>query len=241
MNKQQFLQKELAELEKMEKALMIKKCFNDPWMFLTGYPMGNEWTPGQSKGFVWTFDADDNVNPFKRFPNKEYLWLIAKRWVEEKRLVIPKSRQMIISWLIVALHLWLFQFHKAQLIVFQSKKEIDANMLLERAKFIHDHEPAELQKLCPVKKIGGKWTYCKMEADIGGLNEYSKIIAIPQGKDILRSLTISAIYRDETAFQDKAEESYTACVPALNVNGRSTDTSSANGENFFYHLMKGEL
>jgi len=142
----------------------------------------------------------------------------------------------MITWLMVALHLWLFLYHKGQLIFFQSKKEIDSNELVNRAKFIYEHLPNEIRQIHSVKM-----SYLKIKAGKGTPNEYSRIIGIPQGKDVLRQYTASAIFSDETAFQDMAEESYMAAKPTIDGGGRYTAVSSANGGNFFYRLLKGEL
>lgn len=240
MNKIQQLNYEYSELEQLEKALMIKKCPSDPWMFLTGYPLGDKWIPGPSRGFVWTKDEHDNRNPFKRFPNKEYLWITVKIWLVTHILIIPKSRQILITWLLSALHLWAFLFHRGKEIYFQSKKETDANDVLERAKFIYDKLPNEMIQQSPVLKIGGKWSYCKIFAESKGLNAYSKIRAIPQGQDVLRGKTISELFSDETAFQDKSKEAYEASKPAIDGGGKYTSASTANGKNFFYQQVTGD-
>ena len=237
MNKAQLLQKELAELDDLELQLIMSKSLKDPWMMLTGFPLGNRWTAGKSNGLVITIDEHDSENTFKRFPNKEYLWVVTKEWLENQRVIIPKSRQILITWLMVALHLHLYMTKKGQNIFFQNKKESDANDTLSRAKFIYNNLPEKMKEICTNKSMA----YCKMEAKDDGLNAYSKIRAIPQGADILRLHTASAILSDETAFQEKAEESYTASKPTIDGGGKFTSVSSANGENFFYRLKEGDL
>lgn len=242
MNKVQELNQHLSELTTLELALMIKKCPKDPWLWLTGTPLGKRWTPGASEGLVWTKDEHDVEHPFKLFPNREYLWITTMEWLNNLKIVVPKSRQILITWLMVSLHLWMFQFQKGRLIFFQNKKEEDADAMLDRARFIYDHEPPELQAKCPVKKVGNKWSYCKIIAQENGeLNAYSKIKAIPQGPDIVRLHTASAIFSDENAFQDRAEETYSACKPTIDGGGKLTVVSTANGKNFFYNLFKGDI
>ena len=72
--------------------------------------------------------------------------ILTETWVKEKLLLVPKTRQMRISWLFVSLYLWDAQFHKGKMIFFQSKKAEDANELIIRAKTVWDNEPKFLKR-----------------------------------------------------------------------------------------------
>ena len=64
----------------------------DPWAFLTEC--------------VFTRDAVDTDKPIKLYPNHAYLKFIVRLWQREKKLAIPKSRRMTMSWTFLALILW---------------------------------------------------------------------------------------------------------------------------------------
>lgn len=230
-NKEKILKQKILELEKIEQEIKQRKALIDPWVFLTGYELGEKWTPGPSNGFVYTLDEHDSNNPIKHFPNKEYFWHITKLWLENEKIVIAKSRQMMITWLIVALNLWKFITKNGQLIFFQSKKEYDSAQIVERAKTIYDNLPFKKQYPATIKYL-----------HIISPERYSKIVGIPQGGAILRQYTSSSILCDEAAFQEQAEDAYSAAKPTIEGGGNYTLISTADGKkNFFYRLYTDNL
>lgn len=226
MNQQEIerLAEEERQLELAERILM---ALEDPWFFLTGRPMGTSWTPGESQGFVYTLDEHDAESPLKRFPNKEYLWHVVREWKASNKIVIAKSRQLMISWTTIALHLWEILSRKGALDFFVNKKEGDACEMIKRAKVIYHALPEAFKTLRQLKlPESGK------EMEIKGA--LSRIKAIPQGGDVLRLYTASSILMDEAAFQEEAEDSYTAAKPTISGGGRITMVSTPNGQEFFY-------
>jgi len=190
-----------------------EKCRQNPWYWLTTW--------------VSTHDANDCKQPTKFFPEKDYLRVITTTWMEEPLLLIPKSRQMIATWLITALYLWDAMFHEGRHIFFQSKKEEDANALIDRAKFIYEHQPLFL------KRHEVNAVYCLLE--FPEIN--SRIRGIPEGGDQIRMHTASGIFMDEMAFQPEAEKAFQACKPTIDGGGRFTGVSSAN-PSFFQTLVE---
>src|SRR5690606_24806624 len=87
----------------------------------------------------------------------DYLRYIAAVWLQEPLILVPKSRQLRLSHLMVHLHGWLAMFYPGQLIGFQSKKFEDADALLRRLDLglraqrkFHPHIPWP-----PYKRIKG--------------------------------------------------------------------------------------
>lgn len=207
------------ELEKQAaavKAVALKElCKRDPVFWLTN--------------FVKTFDEHDRDNPVKPFPMRPYVAVIAREWVKEPILHIAKSRQMSISWLAVALLLHEAQFFSYRLQAVFSKKEVDALNLVERAKFMYNHQPLWLKNHISLDR--------KMrDMPLGNIyfENGSKIIGFAQGKDQIRSYVPSTALLDEAAFQDKLEETYGACVPCCQ---KIVTVSSANS-GFFERLCE---
>lgn len=177
----------------------------------------------------YTRDEHDQVNPVKRFPvDKPYIGAIINLWVNEPLLLVPKSRQLLMSWLFSACYLWDTQFHEGRLNFFQSKKEEDADRLLQRAWFIYEHQPDWLKAMFPAE-----YTYCHIKFKHAG----SEIWGVPQGGDQTRSHTASGIFSDEMAFQPMAEDAYTGAKPTIDGGGRFTGVSSAN-PGFFQFLVE---
>lgn len=206
-------------------AIEYERCRQSPEHWLWGNGIDHD-------GYVFTLDPHDKEKPTKRFPDKPYLRYLVKRWVEEPLLLIPKSRQIMASWLFTALYLWDTQFHKGRYNYFQSKKEEDADYLVrDRAGFILENQPSFLwpKGFDPKKDI----TYCK----INFASLRSCIHGIPEGGDQIRSKVPSGLLSDEAAFQPQFKESIEAVKPCITGGGRVTCLSSAN-PGFFQDLVE---
>lgn len=209
------------ETIKMITDMAVEKASNDLLFFL--------------ENFVLTHDEHDEESPIKPIPmEKEYLKELAELWLRHPLLLIEKSRQMMVTWLITACYLWDVQFHAGRRVFFQSKKEGDANANVDRAKFIYDHQPEYMKAMFPANQ---PMAYLKLQ--FGKQN--SIIQGTPQGPDVLRQYTASGIFSDETAFQEKAEDAYTAAIPTIMGGGRYTMVSSPNFKEFFYRTRSDKL
>ena len=180
---------------------------------------------------AWTRDEHDRENPVKRFPDKDYLRALCELWYVERLLLVPKSRQLMVTWLFTACYLWDTQFGQERLNFFQSKKEEDADRIVGRAWFIYDHQPAWIKAIFPAE-----YTYCHLRFKKSG----SEIWGVPQGGDQIRSHTASGIFSDEIGFQPEAEDAYSGAKPTIDGGGRFTGVSSAN-PGFFQFLVENKL
>jgi phage FluMu gp28-like protein len=188
---------------------------------------------------VNTQDEHDVDNPIKRLPMEHpYMDDLAHLFLDEPLLMVEKSRQMMVTWLMVACHLWDAQFHEGRRIFFQSKKEKDANYLIDRAKFIYQHYPEPyktvIHNLYPAKE---PMSYLKLEFS----KTMSVIEGTPQGPSVLRQYTASRVFMDEAAFMEQAEEAYMAMKPTITGGGSVVMVSTPNFKNFFYLMAKDEL
>lgn len=185
---------------------------SDPWAFLTHC--------------VWTHDEVDQDNPIKPFPvHLDYLRFLVGMWQRNKKLAIPKSRRLTVSWTFIALALWDVIFHKGRSWAFVSKKEEDSKELVSRAKFIFDHIPPEMisPDLLPKLKRG------EMQSSPPVLEFtelYSKIMGFPSGGNQLRQRGFSGILEDECAFWEDAEAAYASAEPTIKGGGRMVMVST---------------
>lgn len=170
--------------------------------------------------------ASMKSSPFESFPDKPHLYYVCKMWEREKRLIIPKSRQLTLTWEIVALYLHDAMFFPSRLNLIQSKKEEDADEVLERGFTIYEHLPSFMKSWQPLAQ--GRKTHCQMKF----IRNRSRLIAIPEGPDHIRGLTATGLMSDETAFQDSVEKAIAAASPALGDHGRLTMLSSAAPSHF---------
>lgn len=188
--------------------------------------------------FVHTKDEHDATTNYKRFPKKAMYRFIARVYLESNVLFIEKSRQIMMTWLFSAIILWMTLFTRNQLNMYQSKKQEDANKIIERSKHIYDG----LTKIWPfnnlpkAKTTGDKiGTTTKFEIP----GKMSKIEAIAQGPDIIRMNTCSNILSDEIAHQVNPGEAYAAAKPTLSNGGRFVGMGTPNGRVFNYQMMYG--
>ena len=210
---------EKAQIEQQLKQIRFLKSLKlaekDPYFFLTT--------------FCYTIDQHDQDDPIKLFPKLDYIQVLCNEFLNNRLIIVEKSRQMTVTWTFVALCLWDTMYHKGKLTFFQSKKEEDANALVDRAKFIYTHLPEQIKAQYPAKQ---PFTYMKLTFP----TQFSEIRATPQGAEQIRMHTSSNIFSDEMAFQDEAREAYSAAKPTIDGGGRFIGISTANGKNFFYRL-----
>lgn len=184
---------------------------------------------------VQTKDEHDEKSPVKLFPAKPYIPYLFNTFIEKKQSIffIPKSRQIMLTWLCCVYALWLAKSVPHRLIFLQSKKEEDAANLVfsggrtgknwdtARISFIEKHLPEWLQD-------------DKIEPAYGKLlfSNGSKIWGVPEGADMIRSYTPSLVISDEAAFQPSFGEAYTAMLPIAKHGGQLIAISSANPGTF---------
>lgn len=207
---------------------------------------------GERTHFLYTKDEHDILNPKKPFPDSLYLrcvvdmCLIGARLIkpgeatymlewgfdpEDMRnlyetglLAIEKSRQVMITWIMLAYVLWRAKFFEHQFILVQSKREDDAKQLVcvkedqpssARLTFMERSLPSYMQTMTTMTK-------CNV-----GFASNSRVWGIPQGGSIIRSHTPSLLFGDEAAFQPDFGEAYTATLPAVRGGGQAIFVSSA--------------
>lgn len=185
---------------------------------------------------VYTQDEHDLHQPIKKMPmHKEYMRELAGHFLNEQLLLVEKSRQMMVTWIMVACHLWDVMFHEGRRVFFQSKKEADANHLVDRAKVIYRNIPEPFKSVIYEKYPARMpMAYLKLEFP----RNQSIIQGTAQGADVIRQYTASRIFSDELAFQEKAEEAFIAAKPTLVGGGSFVGVSTPNFKNFFYLLAK---
>lgn len=198
-------------------ALKIEQWTRDPWVWI--------------RECVKTQDEADESARVKMFPDKEYLEHTVRVWQREPILAIPKSRRMVATWLMIALHLHKALFFPRSAVFVQSKKEEDSDFLLgpHRMLFIYHNLPPYI----PWPRVKKK--YANLAFDNG-----SYVKGIAQGADQLRQYTASAILCDEMAFWEDAEATWASLKPTIQGGGKVTMVSSAQ-PGFFQRIVEGRL
>ncbi len=167
------------------------RCSVDPWYWLSNY--------------VYTIRRDEYIegSSVERFPPDPYLRYIFHCCFTHAKLAIDKSRQMRMTWVMMAYELWNAQFKSNEMVTCQTKKQPDADEeLIKRAHFMWKSQPSWLAP--PAKRA-----FCRLE--FPGHN--SLILGIPNGGDQIRSHNPSRHLGDECGFlEGEFEECRTAAL-----------------------------
>jgi len=189
--------------------LELAMCKENPWRFLLLW--------------VQTEDAQNKDQPFQPFPNDIHLQVLTHYWQRERFLLVPKSRQLTITWLFCGLYLWESMFFPSRLTFFQNKKEEDADNNIKRTAVMHDRLPIWMKDWQPCKQ-----TYCSLVFP----RSRSEIRGIPAGAHHVRGSTATGVFADEMAFIESMDEVLAAVKPALGKVGKFTGVSSASPSYF---------
>jgi len=195
---------------KRNEFLELKKCHENPWHFLTNH--------------VITFDR---LRGEMRFPDWEYLKNLVKIFERERLIIILKSRQMLISWIVVSYVLWECIFRGYSDDLFISRKLKTAQELIWRIKFIYSRLP-EFMKV----RIG---VNNKSTFELKGTE--SRMISLPADPEAGRTYSPKRVIIDEFAFVPYAEEIFNSLQPALDGGGKFIGISTSNGS----HTKHGQL
>ena len=199
------------------RALDKEKCWKDPVYFMFNY--------------AYTFDETNLEEPVRRFPRKQYLLLMLQQMMRNQKVVVAKSRQVMISWLSCWFSLWFAISGNHRRVLIQSKKQEDADALLERVWHMYRLLPKWL-KAGKAKPMTSRLKFFKI---------HSEIKALPQGADNVRSYTPSLIFMDEVQLQDEAEGAYSAAQPMIRGGAKFLGVGTACGGTFLEKLYKDRL
>lgn len=167
------------------------------------------------------FDELDRIRPF---PVYDYMKPIIDTWQRYPLMAIEKSRDMMLTWLIVALYTWDTTFHKGVQNIFQSEDATKTREIVRRAWTIYWNQPKWLRSIAPATRSEGTNRAGRIEVP----SLQSEIIGFPQGADKIRMYHPSGIFSDEAAFNPAASETFAAIKPAIAGGGRYTAISSAS-------------
>lgn len=150
------------------------------------------------------------------FTVKPYMPPIIKWWQESQLFAVEKSRDMMLTHLIIGLICWDCFFHTGKQWAIQSedgKKTLD--LMENRIKFVWDNMPQWMRR--------GKMQWSRSQTKAGYIRipaMNSEVIGFPQGPDQVRYLHPTGIFVDEAAFQEQAGAAFSACKPAIQEGGK---------------------
>ena len=185
-----------------------------------------------------TLREDYTILPaIRAFTLMEYMPPIVEAWLTSQFFAIEKSRDMMATWLMIALFTWDSMFHEGRQQILQSEDAVKTLELVQRAYFIYRQTPKFLRDAI------GKTTFSKGNAKSGELfflDQKSEVIGLPQGEDQIRQYHPSGVFSDEAAFQLEAGPTFKAIKPAILEGGRYSMISTAN-RSWFEQICRDRL
>lgn len=179
------------------------------------------WLPGSLYWFTrctYTFDKHWQKkglgSPYNRMQMKPYLPFLFHYLQTEPILFIPKSREMVVTWSLLAYLAWKCQFFAETQVVFQGQKlEKVQDLIIGRdtpgyARTLWERQDGWLKAAHPLAK-----RIEDMPAHRISWKNGSEIIGVPAGADQVRSYHPSIVVVDEAAHVDDFQGSYDAAVP----------------------------
>ena len=201
---------------------------DDPWVFV--------------RDCVWTIDEHTKqIAPLIAESEREgsYLEFLTRQWQRGGRQQWKKSRQIRVTWLLSALHLWAALRQPGVRIGYQGQKFDDVDAYLQqRFWFIYEHIPTKYVKPRARYISGMIEVYHDAKATV----PTSFIHGLAEGADQVRQYTFTYLWMDESAFHVDQKETHGAAKPTLDGGGSILKTSSSGGSRvFFYQLAEEDV
>jgi hypothetical protein len=175
----------------------LTKTYNFHWRDQGLQPMA----PFPYKPFPewWTqarLDALPFEHDFTLEDTPDYLDVVMGYSLSTKRLCVPKSREMMTSWLVVGYITWECQFFEAIEWLSQSEKDDKAQGLIQYSGYLYTNQEPWLKARFPL--VGVKQEANKHEIEWA---HHSKHVAVPQGQRQVASHHPTGYFNDESAHQ----------------------------------------
>lgn len=139
-----------------------------------------------------------------RFPRKSYFDVLFNALAENERIFIPKTREMITSWSVMAYAAHRAQWFKSEIVV-QTDSEDKAKQLVGYAEALYRNQEPFLLKRHP---LSGEASQLSIEWKDGG-----RVFGIPKGEHKIRMYHPTIYVMDEAAFLPEAEQCFNAAHP----------------------------
>lgn len=156
----------------------------------------------------------------------------SRAWIEHRRTIVLKARQIGFSTLAAAFSFWETFFWSDRPEVMLSRTEREAAKLLLKSKYGYKQLPQWMRERGPALISDNQ---LKMV-----FSNDSYIESLPSGNDPARGESVYRVFIDEMAFLPNSEEAWASIEPVADVGGRVVCLSTANGEgNIFHQLWVG--
>jgi hypothetical protein len=178
---------------------LVARKIRDPLTWLQHYTQTKDphWREARAK------------SPYRPFPDKPYFRPIIEALQREPILFCAKSRDLMLSWLLVGFFTHDCMTTPGVEVLFQSQTEEKAAELVDYAKILYSRQDQDLKKLYPLDAPLAKQSRLELN-----FPHASRIVGIPHGADKIRSYHPTALFIDEAAFVPDAGQSYDEAIAA---------------------------
>lgn len=197
---------EQAQREREEEE-RVQQMMADPLTWLR--------TGTKTKDSHWQEHGADS--PYRPFPDWPYFDVLYEDFRGNSPYVVEKSRDLMVSWLFVGIFTHAAMTTEGIEVLFQSQKQEKADELIEYAKILYEQSDEAIKKAYPLER------QVQSSSEIKFANG-SRIIAIPGGRDQIRSYHPWGLLMDEAAFMPEGGEAFDN---ALSVCKKVVAVSSA--------------
>ena len=217
-----------------ELPLKIQQCINHiekhPWNMMTAVD------PLTDRPLIWTRHEKNKEIGTDPFPNKPYLKYLVNDIVEEAVLLVPKSRQMIVTTTALIVCLWEIMFRQSQRIILSKVTEDEAIELLEnKVRFTYRAMPGWLREYRKVEPLPRD--NCRVKKN----NSYIIAAAQNAADRECRGGTATRLIVDEACYQDKLQDIISAGQPMTDhVMMMSTPNAGYPGGRFMKAVIYDE-
>lgn len=159
----------------------------------------------------WTATEDDHwlekgTHPEAPFPDKPYFAPILEAFQQDSVVFVPKSREMMTSWLACGFIAWMVRWHPQLTWVLQTVKEKKAAKLVNYCRILLANQPAWMRAGNVVVSDN------TMELTVA---QGGSILGIPGGADQIRMHHPYGYLMDEAAHLPESEACYNVAKPVV--------------------------
>ncbi len=175
---------------------------------------------------ISTLDAVGGIKPF---PDYDFVRELVRALIENRLLIVAKSRQMMATWTVAAYYLYRALYDEPGVYLCISKGARDSRELLKRLKIMVNNLPGDLKKMARI-----------LQEEAVFVNG-SRVISLPATEFAPRMHSPAGVFWDEMAFTPESEGIWTSLKPAIDSGGTFAGISSPNGtDNIFYELFSDD-
>jgi hypothetical protein len=157
---------------------------------------------------------EKGTEPYAPFPDKPYFPYLFHLLQTERRLFLPKSREMGLSWAVIGFAVHQCQWYENTQVIVQSEQAKKAIELVSGkdlpgyARTLYDQQDAFLRRTHPLTKASDD-----MPGERLSWRNGSSITAVPGGADQVRAYHPAIFIMDEAAFMVEGKASYDTAEP----------------------------